>query len=90
MIALSFKIDVFFSSFSKLSIIYRGPTPLVFPIPGKILSIVDSIHENGSQELTRLTVIKKWFQDPNRLSPLSIFIAKRVVNRNRKPKSVDI
>jgi transcriptional regulator with GAF, ATPase, and Fis domain len=30
MIALSLKIDTFFSSFAKLSIIYRGPTPLDF------------------------------------------------------------
>ncbi len=28
MIALSLKIDIFFSSFSRLSIIYHGPTPL--------------------------------------------------------------
>jgi hypothetical protein len=27
MIALSFKIDIFFSSFPKVSVIYRGPTP---------------------------------------------------------------
>jgi len=59
---------------------------LKLSVPDKILSIVDSIHENGSQELTRLTVLKKWFQDPNRLSAFSIFIAKRVLNRNRKPK----
>ena len=53
-------------------------------VPDKILSIVDSIHENGSQELNRLTVLKKWFQDPNRLTAFSIFIAKRVVDRNQK------
>jgi len=29
MIALSLKIDAYSNSFSKLSIIYRGPTPLV-------------------------------------------------------------
>jgi hypothetical protein len=57
---------------------------LKLSVPDKILSIIDSIHENGSQELTRLTVLKKWFQDPNRLSAFSIFIAKRVVHRNQK------
>jgi hypothetical protein len=45
MIALSLKIDTFFSSFSKLSIIYRGPTPytIVFKKPFHLVGYVGYI-----------------------------------------------
>ena len=46
-------------------------------IPEKLLKIADQIEESGSAPLTRLTVLKKWFeQNPKRLPSLAIFIAR--------------
>ncbi len=47
-------------------------------VPDKLITLVHKIKESGSAELTRLTVLKKWFeQDEKRLSSFAIFIAKR-------------
>jgi hypothetical protein len=52
-------------------------------IPEKLLEIANHIEESGSVPITRLTVLKKWFeQNPKRLSSLAIAIAKRASTRN--------
>ena len=46
----------------------------------KIIKIIQDIESNGDANLTRLTVLKKWFQYPYRLSSFAIFIAKHACN----------
>ena len=55
-------------------------TPMCPAIPEKLLKIVDLIDKTGNASLTRLTILKKWFeQGPKRLSSFSIFIANRAL-----------
>lgn len=53
-------------------------------VPEKLISIADQIEEAGSVALTKLTVLKKWFERPSRLSSFSIFVAKRACSRKGK------
>ncbi len=53
-------------------------------IPEKLLIVAAEIKECGSANLTRLTVLKKWFEQPHRLSSFAIFIAKRASGRKGK------
>ncbi len=54
-------------------------------IPEKLIKIADQIEESGSASLTRLTVLKKWFeQDLKRLPSFAIFIARRASSRKGK------
>jgi hypothetical protein len=53
-------------------------------IPEKLLTISAGIKENGSANLTRLTVLKKWFERPHRLSSFAIFVAKRASGKKGK------
>jgi len=53
-------------------------------IPEKLLTIAAEIKEHGSSNLTRLTVLKKWFECPHRLSSFAIFIAKRASGKKGK------
>ena len=55
-------------------------------IPEKLLAIVDEIELNGNANLTRLslTVLKKWFNTPERLSAFGIWIADRATSRKGK------
>jgi hypothetical protein len=46
-------------------------------ISEKIIKIINEIESNGEANLTRLTVLKKWFEHPYRLSSFGIFIAKQ-------------
>ena len=55
-------------------------------IPEKLLRIASDIEGKGPQELTRLTVLKRWFKDPLRLSSFAIFIARRACSRKGKTK----
>lgn len=49
-------------------------------VPDKLLKIAREIEESGSASLTRLTVLKKWFeQDPKRLSSFIVFIARQAL-----------
>ena len=50
-------------------------------IPEKLLKIVEEIDETGSASLTRLTVLKKWLERPERLSAFAIWVAARAVSR---------
>ena len=47
----------------------------------KLRKIVTDIHEGGNASLTRLTVLKKWFEVPNRLRSFGIFIARTASSR---------
>ncbi len=53
-------------------------------IPEKLLTTAAEIKEHGSANLTRLTVLKKWFEYPHRLSSFAIFVAKRASGRKGK------
>ena len=53
-------------------------------IPEKLLTVAAEIKEQGFANLTRLTVLKKWFENPERLSSFAVFIAKRASARKGK------
>ena len=53
-------------------------------IPEKLLSIVEEIDDHGNTSLTRLTVLKKWFERPERLSAFAIWVAARATSRKGK------
>jgi hypothetical protein len=53
-------------------------------IPEKLLRIADEIEEKGEANLTRLTVLKKWFDRPYRLASFAVFVANRASGRKGK------
>jgi hypothetical protein len=53
-------------------------------IPEKLMNIVKEIDRNGGVSLTRLTVLKKWFERTERLSAFAIWLAARAVSRQGK------
>jgi len=53
-------------------------------IPEKLLKIVEEIDGRGNANLTRLAVLKKWFERPERLSAFAIWVAARAVSRKGK------
>jgi hypothetical protein len=53
-------------------------------ISEKLLKIADDIGEHGSANLTRLAVLKKWFEKPERLSTFAFWIATRATSRKGK------
>jgi hypothetical protein len=55
-------------------------------VPEKLLEIVDQIDACGSAELTRLTVLKKWFERSERLVPFAVWVAARATSRKGKTK----
>jgi len=55
-------------------------------VPEKLLKIVDDIDAKGDVNLTRLTVLKKWFEKPGRLAPFALWIASRASSRKGKTK----
>jgi hypothetical protein len=57
-------------------------------VPEKLLTIADAIAERGSVNLTRLVVLKKWFEKPGRLSAFAIWIAMLAVSRKAKTVGV--
>lgn len=56
-------------------------------VPEKLLAIVEGINTHGSASLTRLTVLKKWFEHPGRLPAFGLWIAKRAAGRKGKTKA---
>jgi hypothetical protein len=50
-------------------------------IPEKLLKISDEIEAHGNANLTRLTVLKKWFDYSGRLPPFAIWVASRASAR---------
>jgi hypothetical protein len=53
-------------------------------IPEKLLKVADDIGEQGNVDLTRLAVLKKWFEKPERLSAFAVWIATRATSRKGK------
>src|SRR5688500_1187628 len=53
-------------------------------IPEKLLKIAEDIQEHGSVKMTRLTVLKKWFDRPDRLKSFAIFIARQACGKKGK------
>ena len=53
-------------------------------ISDKLREIVTTIEQRGSANLTRLTVIKKWFEVATHLSSFAIFIADHASRRKTK------
>jgi len=52
----------------------------------KLLKIADDIAERGNANLTRLTVLKKWFGRPRRLPPFAIWVASRAISVKGKTR----
>jgi hypothetical protein len=50
-------------------------------IPEKLLKIVEDIDAQGQANLTRLTVLKKWFERPGRLTAFAFWVAARAMSR---------
>ena len=55
-------------------------------VPEKILAIIHDIDVRGNVSLTRLTVLKKWFEPPRRMSAFGLWIARRASGRKGKTK----
>ncbi len=55
-------------------------------VPEKILKIIEDIDARGNVSLTRLTVLKKWFEAPGRLSAFGLWLARRASGRKGKTK----
>ena len=53
-------------------------------IPEKLLVISDEIAAHGRANLKRLTVLKKWFKPPARLSAFALWVAARANSRKGK------
>jgi hypothetical protein len=53
-------------------------------IPEKLLKISDEIAARGNANLTRLTVLKPWFERPKRLSAFALWVAARANSRKGK------
>lgn len=56
-------------------------------VPEKLLTIVDEIDAQGRANLTRLTVLKKWFEHPGRLTAFGLWVARRSAGRKGKTKA---
>lgn len=55
-------------------------------IPEKLLAIIQQIDEEGDAQITRLTVLKKWFDSPARIKSFAIWLATRVCAQAGKTK----
>ncbi len=55
-------------------------------VPEKLLDLIDDIDAQGNVPLTRLTVLKKWFEHPGRLSAFGLWVARRAAGRKGKTK----
>ena len=55
-------------------------------IPEKIQKIIQDLDTRDNVSLTRLTVLKKWFEAPGRLSAFGLWLARRAAGRKGKTK----
>jgi hypothetical protein len=53
-------------------------------IPEKLLQLTDDIRATGNASLTRLTVLKPWFEHPHRLTQFAVWVAGRASGRKGK------
>jgi hypothetical protein len=56
-------------------------------VPEKLLAIVDDIDAGGDANLTRLTVLKKWFERPGRLVPFALWVPTGHHRARERPKA---
>ena len=56
-------------------------------ISTKLQAIVDEIDTQGYARLTRLTVLKKWFEHPGRLSAFGLWMAKHAAGSKVRTKA---
>jgi hypothetical protein len=56
-------------------------------VPERLLAIVEEIDDQGHANLTRLTVLKKWFESPGRLPAFGLWAARRSAGRKGKTKA---
>lgn len=54
--------------------------------PEKLRQIISDIDAHGGAELTRLTVLKKWFEHDERLRSFAIWVARQAASRGGKTK----
>ena len=61
-------------------------------VPDKLLKVAADVKAHGSASLTRLTVLKKWFESSHRLAAFAIFIAQRACEHEDKiePAAVEL
>ena len=57
------------------------------PFPEKILKIIADLDTHGNVALTRLTVLKEWFEHPSRLAAFGLWVARRAAGRSGKTKA---
>jgi hypothetical protein len=50
-------------------------------VPEKILKVLEDIDTRGNVALTRLTVLKKWFERPGRLQVFGLWVARQAAGR---------
>ncbi len=55
-------------------------------VPEKLLAVVEEIDSQGYANLTRLTVLKKWFEPRGRLPGFGLWIARRSAGQKGKTK----
>jgi len=53
-------------------------------VPEKLLKIADDIAAKGNVPLTRLTVLKKWFERPRRLAACALWVARRAISHGER------
>src|SRR5436853_390490 len=56
-------------------------------VPEKLIAIVQEIDSHGAASLTRLTVLKKWFEQPRRLPAFGAVDCERSAGRKGKTKA---
>jgi len=52
-------------------------------VSAKLRKIADDIAESGNVALTRLTVLKRWLEQPQRLKAFSLWIAVKALSHKR-------
>jgi hypothetical protein len=55
-------------------------------VPEKLLKVADDIATQGQASLTRLTVLKKWFERPGRLPAFALWLAARAIFGQRQAR----
>jgi len=66
---------------TRQSMVDNPCTPMTSPLSDKLAAIVAEIDADGRANLTRLTVLKKWFEREGRLAAFGLWIARRAVSR---------
>jgi len=71
----------------RLTDIALSVRPMRSNVPEKLLAIVEEIDARGCANLTRLTVLKKWFERPGRLPAFGLWVAQRAAGQKGRTKA---